>query len=638
MTKSSSIITTNVTLHIHRSINYHFFLKIIIFSTLITSSLCADTLKNCLWHNKDGIPCMTVSKTSNTSHFNSKTVNKKLFTKKMIIESGAKDTLDLLKLVSGIDYYQSGQKGQTGAIFLRGSESNHTLVLLNGIPINDQSATNGIHDFGQDFIQTVQQVEIFKGSNGAHFGPDAIGGAINFITDIDYQNSYSINGSNLNNNSINGNFTKITKNDLHLNLKGSFNQSITDSAIAKGVESDGSKNYQLNFNTVKWINDNLKFKSTLYARNTKADYDKSATQEEIVNADNQMYAIQTVLEKRNKLSSDYIVFHYHNYDRSYNEVGKIDTYYSESLLAKAEHEQRLSNKISFGYGSEYKYDWGNFSTTTFTSQTKGHIKNFGIFANLGYKINENQKLSFYGRNDDHKQTGGNQTFKFNFTQLLNDAKIGFTNSTGLKNPSLYELYGSSGLGHNGSKGINPEKSETNELFLEYKFLNNFKLYSTAYRTRMKDRIKVNSSWTAYENKIPDTTQEGLESELTYIDPKHTISLLSHFAKSRTDTGGPNSRRPDLSYGADYIRKITNSKLGTFNFNLNYRYIDEHLDWTGSKNEFVKSVDLMNMSINKNWFGYNFSFNISNLLNERYEKPATYSQNGRQFRFGFKKLY
>ena len=47
---------------------------------------------------------------------------------------------------------------------------------------------------------------------------------------------------------------------------------------------------------------------------------------------------------------------------------------------------------------------------------------------------------------------------------------------------------------------------------------------------------------------------------------------------------------------------------------------------------------MNTSINKDWFGYNFSINISNLLNERYEKPATYSQDGRQFILGLRKLY
>ena len=65
---------------------------------------------------------------------------------------------DILKSIQGLDVFQSGQKGQQTSIFTRGSESNHTLVLLNGIPINDQSSTDGLHDFGQDFIQTIQQL------------------------------------------------------------------------------------------------------------------------------------------------------------------------------------------------------------------------------------------------------------------------------------------------------------------------------------------------------------------------------------------------------------------------------------------------------------------------------------------------
>ena len=155
---------------------------------------------------------------------------------------------------------------------------------------------------------------------------------------------------------------------------------------------------------------------------------------------------------------------------------------------------------------------------------------------------------------------------------------------------------------------------------------------------MKDRIKIKSDWSAYENKAPDTTQEGVESEITFLGKNQNISIISNFAKSRTATGGPNSRRPDLSYGVDYNKKINLTRYGQFNFNVNHRYIGEHLDWTGSKNEFVKSVNLVNMSIRKNWFGNIFSINISNLLNERYEKPATYSQDGRLLSLGFKKLY
>ncbi len=590
-------------------------------------------LENCKWNNQDGTPCVTISKTPNTSFYNSQGVNKEVFTRQQIIETGATTAIDVLKKVSGLDYYQTGQKGQQAAIFMRGSESNHTLVMLNGIAINDQSATNGLHDFGQDFLQTVQLIEVYKGSNGAHFGPDAIGGAINFITDVDYTNSYSVNGFNLKNNSLEYNTTKITDNGWHLNLKGASNHSKTDSAKAKGHEADGTKNYQINLNGNKWVNDDLKLKSTFYYRDTKSDYDSSDTKEESVTSDNKMYALQTGMERKTKDLFDNLMFHYHNYDRKYYVRGKKDKYYSESLVAKVEREKLVDQKFSYGFGSEYKYDWGHYLTKTFASQTKGHVSNLGVFINAGYKINENQILSLHGRNDDHKETGGNKTYKINFTQFLGPLKFGATHSTGLKNASLYELYGNTGQRH-----INPEKSETNEIIGEYNFSKNIKLSSTAYRTRMKDRIKIKSDWSGYENKIPDTTQEGLESEITFLGNDQNLSILSHFAKSRTDTGGPNSRRPDLSYGIDYYKKLKLTNYGTFDLNLSHRYIGDHIDWTGSKNEFVKSVDLVDLSIRKNWYGNTISLNFTNLLNERYEKPGTYSQDGRALSFGLRKTY
>lgn len=576
---------------------------------------------------------MVINKTPNTSPYNSIGVNKQVFTKRQILDAGATTAVELLKRVSGLDYYQTGQKGQQAAIFMRGSESNHTLVLLNGIPINDQSATNGLHDFGQDFLQTIQQIEVYKGSNGAHFGPDAIGGAVNFITDVDYTNSYSVSGFNFKNNSVNYNSTKITDNNWHLNFKGASNHSKTNSAKAKGHEYDGTKNYQINLNGNKWIKDNLKFKSTFYYRDTTSDYDASDTKEESVTSDNKMYALQTGIERKTKNSLDNLIFHYHNYDRKYYVQGLKDKYYSESLVAKAEREVVFSENFSYGFGSEYKYDWGHYLTKTFSSQTKGHLNNLGMFINTGYKFNKKQILSFHVRNDDHKETGGNKTYKINFTQLLGPLKFGLTHSTGLKNASLYELYGNTG-----QKNINPEKSETNEITAKYHLSENIKFNSTAYRTRMKDRIKIKSDWSGYENKIPDTTQEGLENEIIFSGNDQSISVISHFAKSRTATGGPNSRRPDLSYGIDYSKKFNVSDYGPFNLNLSHRYIGKHIDWTGSKNEFVKSVDLLEMTIRKKWYGNTISLNFTNLLNERYEKPGTYSQDGRAISFGFIKEY
>ena len=586
---------------------------------------------------------MTVTKTPNTSEFNRESINKIIITKQDIVNSGAVDTNDILKLINGLDVFQSGQKGQQTSIFTRGSESNHTLVLFNGIAINDQSVTDGLHDFGQDFIQTIQQIEIYKGANGAHFGPSAIAGAINFITDIDYTNSYSVNSTLseniIRNNSVEGNYSKIIDSGWHFNFKGAAIQSETNSAIAKGHEDDSAKNYQINLNSIKWINDNLKFRSTVYSRKTKADYDGSATSEKGYVADNRMQVLQSGFEHKSKNSENNLIFHYHNYDREYHNATYLDEYNSESLVVKADRDIKKNNKLSFGYGLEYKYDWGAFENRgSYTASTKGHMKDLGFFANAGYKINKNQILSIYGRTDDHNTTGRNQTYKFNFTQTLGLFKIGATHSTGLRNPSLYELYGSDNYGIRGNTKLNPEKSETNELYGEYNFSETIKFTSTGYRAKVFDRIESNSSYSMHENELIDINQEGLENELFINRNNQNITLFTNFSKSRKANGQAQSRRPDLSYGANYSTKIEASQFGQFNLNLNYKYTGKHISYDGNKNSSQKSTDLVDLSIKKDWFGNTISINLTNLLNERYEKPATYSQDGRQLKFGLIRTY
>ena len=613
--------------------------KIIFLLILSLSTVNAEILQKCNWDNRKGIPCITIQKTPNTSYLSESGVIKKVITKQEILNSGANDTNDILRLISGIDVFQSGTKGQQTSIFTRGSESNHTLVMLNGIAINDQSVTDGLHDFGQDFIQTIQQVEVYKGSNGANFGPNAIAGAINFITAIDYSNAFSVNGFDQQNNSFDNNYTKITNNGWHLNFKGSVSNNKTDSAIADGKEKDASKNLQVNLNSEKLINDNLKFKSTLYSRNTKSDYDNNSTDETGYKADNSMYAFQTSLEHISKNSEGSLIFHYHNYDREYENGGFLDEYDSESIVVKLEQKNNSNDKFSFGYGSEYKYDWGAFENRgSYSASTKGHMKDLGFFANIGFIIAEKSNLSFYGRTDDHNTTGGNQTYKINFTQYIDKFKFGATHATGLRNPTLYELYGTSSTGYKGSTDINPEKSKTNELYFEYNIFENFKLSSTAYRTSIFDQIELDSSWTANENKFIDINQEGLENELFFYGDNQSFSIFNNFSKSRKTNGQIQNRRPGLTYGANYSKKFTNNSVGAFSLNLNYRHTGKYNDWTGSKNEFVKSTDLFDLSITKNLFGNALYLKVNNLLNERYERPATYSKEGRQLRLGLRKLY
>ena len=614
-------------------------LGVVIFLNLFIINLSAETLKKCEWNNKKGIPCITVRDTPNTSAYSTDGVTKQVINKQDIINSGATDINDVLELVAGLDVFQSGPMGQSTSVFTRGSESNHTLVLLNGIAINDQSVTDGLHDFGQDFIQTIQQIEVYKGSAGAQFGPSAIAGAINLITAIDYRNSLAVSGFNLDNNSLNGNYTKITKSGWHLNFKGTTTNTKTHSAIAGGTEDDTASNIQGNLNIEKWINDNLKFRTTVYSRRTKADYDGSATDEDGYVSNSKMYTFQTGLHYKTQNTENLLTLHYHNYDREYENAGVLDEYDSESLVFKGERKIELTDKFSFGYGTEYKYDWGAFENRgSYTASTKGHMKDLGIFSNTGYKVTENSILSFYGRSDHHNTTDRNETYKLNFTQFFGQFKLGVSHSTGLRNPTLFELYGTDNYGIKGNINLNPEKSETNELSAKYNFSDKLSFNSTAYRTKVSDRIESNAAYSKHENMILDINQEGLENELLFKGNNQSFSIFNNFSKSRKTNGQAQNRRPDLSYGGNYSKKFLKSFVGPFNLNLNYKYTGQQTDWDGAKNTRQKSTDIVNLSLTKNLFGNNFYLIITNLLNERYERPATYSAEGRQFKVKFRRSY
>ena len=92
----------------------------------------------------------------------------------------ATDLAELLRFEAGIDIGRNGGPGQATSLFLRGTESNHTLVLVDGVRINPGTIGGAaIQNISPDIIE---RVEIVKGARSALFGTDAIGGVINIIT------------------------------------------------------------------------------------------------------------------------------------------------------------------------------------------------------------------------------------------------------------------------------------------------------------------------------------------------------------------------------------------------------------------------------------------------------------------------
>lgn len=100
--------------------------------------------------------------------------------REQIEQAAASDVAELLRFEAGLDIGRNGGPGQASSIFLRGTESNHTLVLVDGVRINP--GTIGGAALQNIAPEVIERIEIVKGARSSLYGTDAIGGVINIIT------------------------------------------------------------------------------------------------------------------------------------------------------------------------------------------------------------------------------------------------------------------------------------------------------------------------------------------------------------------------------------------------------------------------------------------------------------------------
>jgi vitamin B12 transporter len=97
-----------------------------------------------------------------------------------IERSLAPDITDLLRFRAGLEFGRNGGPGQISSLFLRGTDSNHTLVLLDGVRINP--ATVGGAALQNISPHLVERIEVVKGPRSTLYGTDAVGGVVQIFT------------------------------------------------------------------------------------------------------------------------------------------------------------------------------------------------------------------------------------------------------------------------------------------------------------------------------------------------------------------------------------------------------------------------------------------------------------------------
>jgi len=535
---------------------------------LLFISSYAFSQETCSWNNNT--PCVVIAKSNitNSNVLGDKITPSSIITKKDIEKYNLIDLPKALNFIQGLDISQSGPTGQQGSVFFRGTNSNHVLVLLNGIPINDHSTPTGAFDVGQDFMYSIQQIDVYKGSSGAHWGADAVGGVINFRTTVDYSKKINVSGNN-NDKTLNGNyFTSL--NGYDLSITAGQHESKNISALSGADEKDGTENKSVSVNVSKWYND-IHWRTSFFTRNTFSELDgHNVLVQDGKWSDNNFYALQTGLDYKNTS----LTLHTHEYDRIYDDAN----YKSDNYTIKA--TQQYDN---FGFGFDYKHNQ-SLSQTQWNNYTGNH-HNLGYFFNASYNI-----FSYHHRFDEE-----HETYKLGFFKELEDGlSLSGSTSTSYKDKTQYTTI---------------EYGDSQELTL----------------------TKNNFSTTIFKNDIGNLNTDGIEFAYGEKDFKVFASHLN------SKTGDAVSlRRPNWSVGFMHNYDFKNN----FSLTTNYKFKGEHLDIHNSNWSTISMPEthLLDLNLGYNYYGIQFGVSLNNLLNEKFESPHGFNQEGRKLTLGFNKSF
>lgn len=128
------------------------------------------------------LPTIVVSATGMPTPENEVASSVSIVTAEDIARNQQRTLPDVLQSLPGLNVVQTGGPGGTTSVFIRGTNSNHVKVLIDGIDAGNPSSVSGAFDFGQLMASDLERVEVLRGPQSGLYGSDAIGGVIAVTT------------------------------------------------------------------------------------------------------------------------------------------------------------------------------------------------------------------------------------------------------------------------------------------------------------------------------------------------------------------------------------------------------------------------------------------------------------------------
>ncbi len=498
--------------------------------------------------------------------------NVKVVTKKDIEKMAALTAVDVLRNIPGVIVTENGGYGSLTSVYLRGASPNHTVIMVDGIEINDPMSPGRSADLSNILASDIERIEIVYGNESAVYGSDAMAGVINIVT-VSHKKGlgFFFEGGSKSTTYGGVNFANKTG-DAFYWFKGSFFDTDGISAASEDMgntEKDGYSNgtFSTGLNYKKG-NNQLLF-SFMYI-NSDNDLDMFGGyygDNPSYTADREDYYGKFEWKYSNPFGLDgYTKFGYYytKIDRSYNNPDEnhppvIKSDYTGQFNKFNLHTfVRLSDKSSLSVGletteekgSSYYYSessWGPYESI-FPEKTVNTDSVYLNYVGL-YKF---FTLNLGVRYDDHDEFGSKTTFNAGFVIPLTDTlSFKVNGGTGFKAPSLFQLYSD----FYGNTELKAETSDSYEAFFEKKLMQGKMFVTFGYfYNKYKDLIYFDMTTYKYANGEKVETKG---TEITFNYSGKAFSWRFGFT--------------NISYSSDNPAYFYNRPEATVNFGISYVY-------------------------------------------------------------------
>ncbi|MEC7614452.1 MAG: TonB-dependent receptor [Pseudomonadota bacterium] len=542
---------------------------------------------------------------------------------------GIRSAIDAISFSPGVTTKKNGSFGGVGSVRIRGASSSQTLVLIDGIPVNDASSPGGGYNFEYLDTSNIDRIEVLRGSQSTLWGSDAIGGVVNIYTKSAEKNSISLLSE------IGSFGLRKINSELGIASNSSKFLFLVDDTSLDGiskadkndgnVEKDGFETNSYSFKGDIDLN-NIQIKGLLSYIKSDVEYDSFGFVTGVQDGDERSITEEFIgnLTIKFNLFDDKLV---NTFSVNQSDISR-DYFTNDNLTFGADGERKLYRyQGNIGFGGFNKIAFGLEKEESSVNADKLSIDSY--FFLYQFQPIKDLVISAGIRNDDNKGFNSKTTRKISAAYRVSEnLSIKTSWGEGFKVPTIFQTTFFCCGAESANTNIRPEESTSYDLGFDFNLKDKFSFTLVYFKKDINDQINFSFGLGGYEN-IDFVESDGFEVS---VNSEITEQINLYLNYSYIDSiDGRGQRLINIPKDSGELALTYNSSFN-LSGSLTIKYNGSEISTYGNLDSWSRADINLFYKLN------NFSeiyFRVENLLDKNYQQVFGYGTPDRSGLIGVK---